>query len=99
MIVAPHIKEDGVFGQPFSVKKYRAQYHIYEYRHHSEYKSLTICRAYDGPQPKAMYRAVAADGVTMIVSSDLAGEKAAITEYLKNAPKSTAAPENQQNPE
>lgn len=71
----------GYFGSHKAVERY-VRYSGYEYRHHCDYMTLGIYRAYDGPQPKAMYRAIVADG-TIIVSVNLDGIKCKIKEYLK----------------
>lgn len=71
----------GYFGSHEAVERY-CRYSGYEYRHHCDYMGLGIYRAYDGPQPKAMYRAIVADG-TIIVSVNLDGIKRQVKDYLK----------------
>lgn len=67
---------DRVYGTRNNIARYTARYHNYDYRDHSIYRKLQITRAFDGPQAKAMYRAVDPFRKNIIVGGSLEEVKA-----------------------
>ena len=72
-----------IFGNPFAIKRYLRYDASYQWKFHSDYKTLLIERCYDGTQPKACYRAIYNRRNVVIVGEGLAQVKAAITRYFK----------------
>ena len=70
-----------VFGSLFAINRYN-RYAGLQWKEHSKYKGLVIERCYDGPQPKACYRALHAPGRYLIVGEGLWQVKNAITQYF-----------------
>ena len=69
-----------IYGTTFAKNRY-LRYKSLQWGYHSDYKSLQIKRAYDGPQPKACYKATYSDDQVTIVGESLDTVKAAITSY------------------
>jgi len=72
-----------IFGDPFAINRYGKYDQMFQWKFHSEYKSLSIERCYDGPQPKACYRAIDHHRNVVICGEGLAQVKDAITRYIK----------------
>ena len=71
------------FGDAFAIRRYDRYGDVYSWKEHSVYKKFVIERCYDGPQPKACYRAIDYDRDTIICGEGLAQVKSAITRYIK----------------
>lgn len=71
------------FGDMFAIKRYDRYSDFYEWRYHSQYKTYTIERCYDGSQPKACYRAIDRQNDVIICGEGLAQVKSAITRYIQ----------------
>jgi len=72
-----------IFGDPFAINRYRRYDPVFQWKFHSDYKSYSIERCYDGPQPKACYRAIDHRRNVVICGEGLAQVKSAITRYIQ----------------
>lgn len=74
-----------MFGTAFALKRYKKYDGAVSWKDHSKYKGFQLQRAYDGPQPKALYRAMTVDGLNAVVpvGEGLAQVKSAVTRFLE----------------
>lgn len=71
------------FGDRFAIMRYERYDQVFQWKFHSDYKSFSIERCYDGPQPKACYRAIDHRRNVVICGEGLMQIKAAITRYIQ----------------